>query len=493
MASIQNAVQVMVDKLVADMQGNQPLSAEEQALVSNAITKLTDNSKLEQAVVAVAESHINDAKNSLQQVSQSTGAALQGATDSLVQTSNSLEAKSTKLDKLDTMAPNLERVESLQSRNNAMQVRQLMGVTGIEPASTSANNRRSQAIFAVYDSNGETFAVRPSYTHNNTLESCRLEFLKLNNQGTSKTTTHTSFVYTNVFEQNPSSKIYHYGLSAYLPLASKDNPSSIEYEIVYSSQDSQNTSTNNYGGIFTKSAGFTTITAPKLNLNARDQYGVPTITSHAHNRAAVLYDNQKHCLVLVDSGTSRIIEKYRDGNVISNTAIANAEELQAYVDAGDFTTVNFIFNNVSFTAGANRSNHSVQAMSNEQYNYYGYFGVVNNVVRMGGTSYSAHYRFTTAKRLEPVNFYFQCNQQMYRASDSNGTVNGEGVLTVCLESMDGELLGAYQYESYSDHLGRGAGFMAGAINCINPYSHVGILNESYVYNHHGIGRTCRAF
>lgn len=65
MATIQNAVQTMVDKLVADMQGNDPLSAEDQALVSNAITKLADNGRLEKAIIAVAEEHLDVATGEL--------------------------------------------------------------------------------------------------------------------------------------------------------------------------------------------------------------------------------------------------------------------------------------------------------------------------------------------------------------------------------------------------------------------------------------------
>ncbi|TMO67258.1 hypothetical protein [Pseudoalteromonas aurantia] len=65
MATIQNAVQAMVDKLVTDMKGSTPLSAEDQALVSNAITKLADNDRLEKAIIAVAEEHLDVATGEL--------------------------------------------------------------------------------------------------------------------------------------------------------------------------------------------------------------------------------------------------------------------------------------------------------------------------------------------------------------------------------------------------------------------------------------------
>ncbi|MCG7548442.1 hypothetical protein [Pseudoalteromonas sp. Of7M-16] len=493
MASIQNAVQVMVDKLVADMEGNQPLTAEEQALVSNAITKLTDNAKLEQAVVAVAESHINDATSTLQQVSQSTGAALQTATESLTQTSTTLDTKSSKLDLLDSMAPNLNRVESLQATNNALQIRPIFPMTPIDTPSSNATHRRATGVFAVYDNSGDTYLVRTGFTHNANTEQCRLEYLRLNANGAEKTTTHTSFIYSNAFEQNPASKIYYYGTSAYLPLASKNNAADIQYEIVYSTQDSQTTAVANYGGVFCKSSGFTSITKPKQNLDATDQYGISTSTNHSYNQVGVLYDNVKHCLVMVDEGTSVLVEKYRDGNVVTNTAIANAEELQAYVDAGDFTVVKFIYHNIQHTYGFHNYNQNESVMNSHGVSYYGFFGRYNGVTKMGEHKYSAHYRFTHERRLEPVNYFFSCSTGHYRTPSSSGAYSSGAEVKVVLESMAGEILGMYSYQARPYHAGYDSGILGGAVSCINPYSGAGILNEHYTYNQYGLGRTCRAF
>ncbi|TMP30387.1 hypothetical protein CWB99_06500 [Pseudoalteromonas rubra] len=493
MASIQTAVQVMVDKLVADMQGEQPLSAEEQALVSNAITKLADNEKLEQAVVAVAESHIDNATTALQQAAQVGQTSLQQAAQTLNDNGTTLEGKAAKLDRLDTMAPSLARVEALQGRAFTNQIRPVFALTPIEAAAASGNNARSSAVFAVYDHSGETYLVRPSTTYNSSTENCRLEYLRIPDDGSGKTTIHSSFTYSNAFAQNPTSQIYLHGASAFIPLGSKGNPEDIDYDVVYSTQEAQATGNASYGGVYVRSQGYTSLTKPKQNLNARDRYGVTTRSSYGSDDVAVLYDNQKHCLVMVDEGTSLVIEKYRDGNVITSIAIANQAEWQAYVDAGDFTTVCFIYHSVAqpygmrrYTAGEHRLNHYAAS-------YYGYFGVLNGNVKMGGSKYSAHYRFTSELRLEPINFFFTSNSEPYRAPSSNGTTNGEGEVTVALESMSGELLGMYSYRSRAETQGYDAGYVAGAINCINPYSHIGLLNEYYMHNSHGLGRTCRAF
>ncbi|TMP35523.1 hypothetical protein [Pseudoalteromonas rubra] len=493
MASIQTAVQVMVDKLVADMQGEQPLSAEEQALVSNAITKLADNEKLEQAVVAVAESHIDNATTALQQAAQVGQTSLQQAAQTLNDNGTALEGKAAKLDQLDTMAPSLARVEALQGRAFNNQIRPLFGITPIETSSSDSSYRRATAAFAVYDHSGETFLVRPAYTHNANNEQCRLEFLSLSSDGASKTTLHSCFVYANAFEQNPTSKIYLYGASAILPLGKKANNADVDYEVVYSTQDSQATGVANYGGIFVRSQGFTSITRPKKDLNAKDQFGVTTNTSHAYTNVAVLYDNQKHCLVMVDENTSLLIEKYGDGNIVTNVAIANQDELQAYVDAGDFTTVSFVYHNLPHPYGNRRYTSNEQQLSHAAYSYYGYYGVYNDTVKMGGNKYSAHYRFTAEQRLEPVNYFFASSSSASRTQSSNGTENGEGEVKVALESMDGELLGLYSFCTRAVSPGYDGGIVATAIHCINPYSHVGLINEYYVYNKYGLGRTCRAF
>ncbi|CAM3967021.1 hypothetical protein [Pseudoalteromonas byunsanensis] len=69
MATINNAIQEMVDHLVTKMRSNEKLSAEEQTLVSNAIQKLSSSANLEAALVAVAEEHLDDATDTINNAS----------------------------------------------------------------------------------------------------------------------------------------------------------------------------------------------------------------------------------------------------------------------------------------------------------------------------------------------------------------------------------------------------------------------------------------
>ncbi|SFD16659.1 hypothetical protein [Pseudoalteromonas denitrificans] len=61
MSTISNLTQIMVDKMALEMQGQTPLSPEEQLLVAKALDTMKNNTTFETALVAVAEEHLNTA------------------------------------------------------------------------------------------------------------------------------------------------------------------------------------------------------------------------------------------------------------------------------------------------------------------------------------------------------------------------------------------------------------------------------------------------
>ncbi|CAM4481660.1 hypothetical protein [Pseudoalteromonas maricaloris] len=492
MATIQQAVQVMVDKLVADMNGSTPLSAEEQTLVTNAIARLTDNAKLEQAVVAVAQEHLDDSTQLLQQVATSAINNIDSAKADLTASTAELVTRAAKLALLDQIGPLTQQINEVVANNTAATPKTLFAIKNIDTANNNVNFRRSTSVLAIYNSDGTSYLTRPSYTANAATDTCRLDHLQISQDGTSSTVLKSSFVHNNAFEQNPATKVYQHGASAIVPLGLKAQPNDVSFEIVYSTQESLSANATEYGGIFVLGQGFTSRTLPKQNLNAQDKFGIPTRSSYNHNEVAVLYNNQKHCLVVVDSGTNLVVEKYRDGNHITNIAIANATEYQSYVDNGDFTTMVFIANTLAQPHGINRYNHSEAAMSSYSYNYYGYFGLLGSEVKMAGDKFNAHYLFTEEQKLQPINYIFTSNSEPYRTQSSNGTENSEGEVNVVMETLDGELLSSYCYRSKADSLGYDGGVIATAIQAMNPYSHIGVINEHYLYNQYGLARTCRA-
>lgn len=98
MSTISTAVQELVNGLTAKMKSGQPYTPEEQLLVTKAISNLQDNQSWEQALVAVAEQHINSASSALNtastqfnQDSNSGVSALQAAESSLTNKTQQLD------------------------------------------------------------------------------------------------------------------------------------------------------------------------------------------------------------------------------------------------------------------------------------------------------------------------------------------------------------------------------------------------------------------
>ena len=507
MATLNSAVQALIDNLHTKMTSNEPLTAEEQTLVAAAIDKLSSHSSWENALVAVAEEHLNTATTNMSQTLTTATSALTDAQTDINIAKDAIQSQNANLALIPSISSNVQTALDEFGVNNTAQLqsnlagmaRPVFGVKKIETASTSGNNQRSQAVFAVYDANGESYLARPASTNNNNAyEYNRVEFLKLLADGSSKVTLKTHFTHSSTFYASPASYIYVYGSSAILPLASKDDANAIYYDVVYSTQSSASSSSSGYGGIFCATAGNTTLTKPKKNINATDQWGIPSVTSHSYNDIGVLYDNNKHCLILVDDSTSLLVEKYRDGNIITNTSIPDAATLQAYVDAGDFTTVKFIYHQINWPNIIRQFDGSnTSSSTSERIEIYGFFGKLGSELKMGGGSYNAHYRFTADKKLEPINYFLTSSVTQNRSQGSSGTANSIGDLKVALTDMQGNTLGIYSYQSKSNYAGYHAGYIACALMCINPYSHVGILNDAQVYYstspYYGQGRICKAF
>lgn len=477
MATLNSAVQLMVDNLHSKMTSNAPLSPEEQALIATAIDKLTDQSNWEQALIAVAEQHLNTATSALTSVQTDINSAK---------------------DTLQTQNANLDLIPKIDSNFNGVS-KPIFGVRPIEENGTTDAYRRSPSIFAVYDANGDTFAVRPSRhiktasDHDN-----RLEYIKIHHTGVSVDVLKSHYVQEEIFYENPTSYIFLRGLTAILPLASKENPNDIAYETVYTSQTKASNLAEDFAGVYCASSGYSSVTKPKKNMNAHDKWGIPTVTDHGYFNFGPLYDNNKHCLLLVDDATSMLIEKYRDGNVSTGITVSNDQELQNYVSAGDFTTVRFIglylpWLNCYRRDNANASNNSIS----HYIDCYTYFGKIHGIVGMGGHYLSAHYRFTEDKKLEPLNYFASSSASMHKSISSDGTVNAVGDVNVALTDQQNNTLGLYHFQSKADSQGESAGYMISAVMCMNPYSNVGLLNEVFSYSsgviQYGIGRTCRAF
>jgi hypothetical protein len=507
MATLNSAIQALVDNLHGKMTGNDPLTAEEQTLVASAIEKLSNHTGWEQALVAVAEEHLDAATQALSQTLTTATGALTSAETDINTARDSMQSQNANLALIPQVSSDVQTALSNFSQTSTAELtsnlagmpRPVFGINKIETAGTGGTNQRSSSIFAVYDSSGESFIVRPSHSvSNNGSEYNRLEYLKLPNDGSGKEVIGSHFIHNSTFYATPTTYIYQKGANAILPLATKADNSDIAYDVVYSTQDSASANEADYGGIYCRNSGAVTMTKPKLNIDAEDQWGISTVTSHQWSDVAVLYDNAKHCMVMVDDGTSLLVEKYRDGNIVTSTSIADSAALQTYVDSGDFTVVKFIIHTLQWPSCIARFNGSATNTSvSANVDCYGFYGKLGSELKMGGSLHSAHYRFTAEQRLEPVNYFFANSNNAYRYHGSYGTDAGKGEVRVSIADMQGNTLGIYTYHSKADSFGQMAGYMASALMCMNPYSHVGIINETAAYQsttaYYGIARTCKAF
>lgn len=498
MATLNTAVQAMVDNLHAKMSGDTPLTAEEQTLVAAAIEKLGSNISWEQALVAVAEQHLNSATSAMTSSLNTAASALTQAENSINAANSTLQSQNSNLSLIPQVSTDVQtKLDTFTQSNTSMLAgmsKPVFGLVDIESKTNANTGYRSNAIFAVYDADGKSYLARPGYTAGATSEQHNLlEYLSLAKDGSSKNVIATHYVHDSMVYTTPGSYIYAYGSTAVLPLAAKDNSADIVYDVVYSLQHTADTSASSYAGVFCRSAGYSSVTLPKLNIEATDQFGLPSSNTHNWGLVRVLYDNIKHCLVVVDSSTSLLVEKYRDGNITTDILIADSTALQDHVNNGDFTVIALIANYLAWPSCYKKSSNSETNISvSLSQDVYGFYGILSGHVRMGHTQYSAHYRFTAEKKLEPLNFVFN--------SSTNHITTGTasfGLAQLAVTDIQGNTLGVYRYETSSDSINQYSGYMGNAIMCMNPYSHVGMINEVVNYSNntacYGIGRTCKAY
>jgi hypothetical protein len=509
MATLNNTMATLVDNLHQKMTSNTPLDAQEQTLIATAINSLSDQTNWTPELIALAEQQFDASTDALSQTLTTQTDGLSGAQTAITGAKDNLQSQNANLALLSSFNEDVGTALNTFGDNNSAKVashmaampRPVFGLVPIETPQTVGSNARSLGIFAIYDASGETFAVRPCYDNSYVgQEVTRMEFVKVLVDGSGQSVIASHYVNSTQHYVSPSTFTSFYGNSAIVPLGIIADPNDIDYEVVYSMQGSNSPAAVDYAGVYCRSAGHYTMTKPTLNRDATDQWGIRTVTAHYWMHVAILYDNNKHCLVMVDESSSLLVEKYRDGNVVTSTSINSNDEYQSYVDSGDFTVVYFINNQMPLPVGTWRMDGILRNLSASRfYDCYGFFGIVDGQTRMAGNSYNAHYRFTSDKKLEPLNYFFNGTTTHHHIPGTSGADGAVGDLNVTIEDMQGTILGSYHYQSKADGEGGDAGFMAAALMCMNPYSHVGLLNDYAMYmngpghEYANMTRTCRAF
>jgi hypothetical protein len=510
MATLNDSMQALINNLHGKVSSNEALerlSAEERALLAMAIGKLSGHHDWPQAVARVAEEHLGDAEQTLNQTQATVTDALANAEADIGQAQGAMTQQNTDLGVIPTLGNNVKasvndfEISHQTQVNNqlANMPRPVFGLVPLETPGIGEDYIRGAGVFAIYDATGDSFLLRPSTGSDSVqIERNRMEFVQLFADGSGQSVIASHYCDYHGHIPVPSTYIGVYGNSAIVPLATMADSEDIAYEPVYSVQNAEGNEIQDYGGVFCRTAGNTTITRPKLNVDAVDQWGMGTITNHNSIYPSVLYDNIKHCLVMVDDATSLLVEKYRDGNIFTTMRVEDSAQLTSHVNNGDFTVVKFIANALSTPYGYFRVDGKFQSLyDGYRSDAYGFFGPVGGQTKMGGNAHNAHYRFTAQKKLEPLNYFYSSSVKALNQTGANGTVSATADLTVAIADMQGQTLGVYHYQSKSDTAGHHAGIVATALMCMNPYSHIGILNDYGIIadsnGYYGISRTCKAY
>jgi len=98
MATITNTVQTLINKINENQTGAAPLTAEETLLLTKAVQALGENQDFEQALIAVAEQHLNTAQTSMLNATMQMGTNINEATLDLNTSKQALDSAKTKLD-----------------------------------------------------------------------------------------------------------------------------------------------------------------------------------------------------------------------------------------------------------------------------------------------------------------------------------------------------------------------------------------------------------
>jgi len=276
MSTISNAAQVMVDKLVADMQGQTPLSSEEQLLVAKALDTMKNNVTFENALVAVAEEHLNTATSSLLSAEGKINAAkdaivadadnlalipdIQGNVISeLNKMQASIKAETDKIDptvqaaiKVNMASPHRKGVltigalETLNARNSSFRS-PIYSNDGLDAYVIPYTDNRSGRVYTAYINRYYAAPVQMINVHFGYWKDSK--FTTLYKVSETATSANGPFV-----EPSSGGSRCQYTFGAIVPLAKHDDPNDVRVSLVIASSYSSTTTTYSWRSVISTKA-----------------------------------------------------------------------------------------------------------------------------------------------------------------------------------------------------------------------------------------------
>lgn len=405
MATLETQVQGLIDRLNTEQQ-----TAAEAALIAAAINELSSYQTFQQALLAVAEGDLNTAVSNLELAKTQ----LDTSADTNVQSINAATALlSQELVKLDALPEIRSQVGNLDGKFRRKVRKEGYVVT----SNNTGSHRRSKVVYAIYDSNGDTYALMPAYTtHTSSSNQQYLSYLYCLKPDKSHVQLGSWRIDSDTYQTTEKPTWLNVNTSiACAPLALKADASDIGYIMVYGEQDRASTNAQ-YNVIRVDNQPLINRVSLKHGVEVVDQYGFRTRVNKSgsnyagHNR--ILYSNDKNCLLALRDD-DQLVEIYRDDIVETGQTFPDDTSLQAFVDANDIIVLPFIH--------PATGNHTKNSMGADHSSYSGNTFIPDSF----GKHSSTHFTFESG-RLVPLSMS-QNVKQIY-GNNVSGDVQSRGAL-----------------------------------------------------------------
>lgn len=420
MATLETQVQGLIDRLNTEQQ-----TAAEAALIAAAINELSSYQTFQQALLAVAEGDLNTAVSNLELAKTQ----LDTSADTNVQSINAATALlSQELVKLDALPEIRSQVGNLDGKFRR-KVRKEGYVAN--RSHNIANHYRSKVVYAIYDSNGDSYVLMPAaFPVADSSQERASSFLYCMKKDKSHIQLGKWYVDLSSYQNAEAPTWLNINTSiAVVPLALKSDASDIDYTMVYGEQDRASTNAQ-YNVIRVDNQPLINRVSLKNGVEVVDQYGFRTRVNKSgsnyagHNR--ILYSNDKHCLLALRDD-DQLVEIYRDDIVETGQSFLDNASLQAFVDANDIIVLPFIHpatkDHASVSIGADNSSYTGNTLIPDSF----------------GKHSSTHFIFESG-RLAPLSM--SQNVKRIYGSNSSGDVQPTGALQshFVLRNLEGDLI-----------------------------------------------------
>jgi hypothetical protein len=324
MATIQNAVQEMVDRFVTSMQGGTPLSPEDQLLFAKAVQAMQTNVSFEQAIIAVAEEHLDTSVTALTDAKDTFDLSVIEGVNALASAENSITSSSASLD----VAATIPALLSTMGKHRDGMIGNVDDMLLADGESTLLSDSTYSGTVpcnnVIYCSDGEVrLHVSAQNAGSSNSGNYNLYHHFFSKEASSDPTTGTFTRHNYCYNSNTntrSSWTHRYAnipAMTELPIASSTDAEDIQFKILIADGTSTAETAATYRGIgLFYDTDYNVGQGHYHTADVVDSYNRRAVRLtagyHAQNSAvSVFYNNTKNCAVVIEEG--KVWELYSDG------------------------------------------------------------------------------------------------------------------------------------------------------------------------------------